>query len=178
MSRVGKQKIGLPAGTTATINAGTFTVKGPLGELSRAFKPDITITIEGDEVTLAPARETEELKALWGTYASHIKNMVAGVNAAYQKKLIIEGVGYRGEMKGANQLVMQLGFSHPVVIDIPAGLNVSFEKNVIMIQGIDKELVGQFSAYLRSQKPPEPYKGKGFRYDDEVIRRKEGKRAA
>lgn len=177
MSRIGKQKIELPANTTATIADGVFCVKGPLGELSRTFKPDITITLEGSEITLAPVREAEDLNALWGTYASHIKNMVDGVNKPYQKKLIIEGVGYRGELKD-NQLVMQLGFSHPVIVDIPEGLDVSFNKNVISISGIDKELVGRFAAHVRDQKKPEPYKGKGFRYDDEVIRRKEGKRAA
>ncbi len=177
MSRIGKQRIELPANTTATVADGTFSVKGPLGELSRAFKSDIGIAIEDNVVVLTPVRDTRELFALWGTYASHIKNMVAGVNKHYQKKLIIEGVGYRGELKGT-QLVMQLGFSHPVIIDIPAGLNVAFDKNVITIAGIDKELVGQFAALVRDQKKPEPYKGKGFRYDDEVIRRKEGKRAA
>lgn len=177
MSRIGKQIIELPANTTATVHAGTFTVKGPLGELSRTFKSDIGITVEGNTVTLTPVRDAHELHALWGTYASHVKNMVEGVNKPYQKKLIIEGVGYRGEMKG-NQLVMQLGFSHPVVVDIPEGLTVSFDKNVISISGIDKELVGRFAAHVRDQKKPEPYKGKGFRYDDEVIRRKEGKRAA
>jgi large subunit ribosomal protein L6 len=177
MSRIGKQRIELPANTTATIADGTFSVKGPLGELSRAFKSDIGIAIEDNVVVLTPVRDTHDLHALWGTYASHIKNMVDGVNKPYQKKLIIEGVGYRGELKGT-QLVMQLGFSHPVIVDIPAGLNVSFDKNVITISGIDKELVGQFAAHVRDQKKPEPYKGKGFRYDDEVIRRKEGKRAA
>ena len=177
MSRIGKQRIELPANTTATIAEGRFTVKGPLGELSRTFKSDIGIAIEGNEIVLTPVRESNELNALWGTYASHVKNMVDGVNKLYEKKLIIEGVGYRGELKG-KELVMQLGFSHPVVVAIPEGLTVSFDKNVITISGIDKELVGQFAAHVRDQKKPEPYKGKGFRYIDEVIRRKEGKRAA
>lgn len=177
MSRIGKQIIELPANTTATVEGGVFTVKGPLGELSRSFKPEIAIAIENNQVTLTPARDVRELHALWGTYASHVKNMVEGVNKVYQKKLIIEGVGYRGEIKDG-ALVMQLGFSHPVVVKIPEGITVAFEKNVITISGIDKELVGQFAARVRAKKPPEPYKGKGFRYDDEVIRRKEGKRAA
>lgn len=177
MSRIGKQKIELPANTTATIADGVFSVKGPLGELKRTFKPEIKIAVENNEVVLTPVREAQELHALWGTYASHIKNMVAGVNQAYQKKLVIDGVGYRVELKG-KQLAMQLGFSHPVTLDIPEGLTVTVEKNVVSISGTDKELVGQFAAHLRDQKPPEPYKGKGFRYDDEVIRRKEGKRAA
>jgi large subunit ribosomal protein L6 len=177
MSRIGKQRIELPANTTATIADGTFTVKGPLGELARSFKSDITIAIEGNEVVLTPVRDAQELHALWGTYAAHIANMVKGVSTAYQKKLILDGVGFRIELKGP-QLIMQLGFSHPVTVDIPEGLTVTVEKNTVSISGIDKELVGQFSAYVRDQKPPEPYKGKGFHYDDEVIRRKEGKRAA
>ncbi len=177
MSRIGKQRVKLPANTTATIADGVFHVKGPLGELSRTFKPDITIAIEGDEVVLAPIRDVEVLYPLWGTYAAHVANMVAGVNTLYKKKVILEGVGYRVELK-EGQLVMQLGFSHPVTMVIPEGLTVVVEKNAVTISGIDKELVGQFSARLRDQKPPEPYKGKGFRYDDEVIRRKEGKRAA
>lgn len=177
MSRIGKQTIEIPANTTATIVDGVFSVKGPLGELSRAFRNDITIKIEGNEITLTPVRDSETLYPIWGTYASHVKNMVTGVNQAYQKKLILDGVGYRIEHKG-NELAMQLGFSHPVSMAIPEGLTVTVEKNTVSISGIDKELVGRFAAKLRDQKPPEPYKGKGFRYDDEVIRRKEGKRAA
>jgi len=177
MSRIGKQRIELPANTTATIADGVFTVKGPLGELSRTFKSDIGIAIEDNIVVLTPVKDVQELHALWGTYASHVKNMVDGVNKLYQKKLIIDGVGYRGELKGT-QLVMQLGFSHPVVVDIPTGLNVSFDKNVITISGIDKELVGQFAAHIRDQKKPEPYKGKGIRYEGEVVRQKQGKKAA
>ncbi|MBP9771329.1 MAG: 50S ribosomal protein L6 [Candidatus Pacebacteria bacterium] len=177
MSRIGKQQIALPANTTATIADGVFSVKGPLGQLSRSFKSDIVISINDNVVTLAPVKDVQEIHALWGTYASHIANMVAGVNTLYQKKLLIDGVGFRVELKG-KQLVMQLGFSHPVIMDIPEGLNVLVEKNVVTITGIDKELVGQFAARLRDQKKPEPYKGKGFRYDDETIRRKEGKRAA
>lgn len=177
MSRVGKQRIAIPDKTTVTVADGLVTVKGPLGELSREFRTDIAITIDGSEITLAPVRESNELNALWGTYASHIANMVAGVNKPYEKKLILEGVGFRVEVKG-DELAMQLGFSHPVNLKIPAGLTVTAEKNNISISGIDKELVGQFAAIVRSQKKPEPYKGKGMRYSDEVIRRKEGKRAA
>ena len=177
MSRIGKQKIAIPANTTATITDGVFYVKGPLGEMTRTFKRDITIIIDGDTITLSPVRDTQESYPLWGTYASHVANMVAGVNQAYQKKVVLEGVGFRVELKG-KELVMQLGFSHPVTMTIPEGLTVTVEKNAVSISGIDKELVGQFAAHLRDKKKPEPYKGKGFRYDDEVIRRKEGKRAA
>lgn len=177
MSRIGKQTIALPQGTTATVNDNVVTVKGPLGELSRTFTADVVVSLSDEGIKVAPIRESNELSAIWGTTAAHIANMVEGVNKAYTKKLILEGVGYRVEMKGTS-LAMQLGFSHPVNMEIPKGLTVAVEKNNISISGSDKELVGQFAARVRDQKPPEPYKGKGMRYDDEVIRRKEGKRAA
>src|SRR5687767_4865659 len=174
MSRVGKQRLAIPEKTTVTVADGVVTVKGPLGELSRTFKSDIGIAVEGNEVVLTPVKETPEIFPLWGTYASHIKNMIAGVNRAYEKKLVLDGVEYRVEMKGT-ALAMQLGFSHPVTVDIPQGLTVTTEKGVVTISGIDKELVGEFATRIRALKKPEPYKGKGFRYSDEVIRRKEGK---
>lgn len=177
MSRVGKQRLAIPDTTTVTIVDGLVTVKGPLGELSRSFKSDIGIAIEGNEVVLTPVKDSNEFYPLWGTYASHIKNMISGVTKLYEKKLILEGVGYRAELQNG-KLVMQLGFSHPVVLEIPAGVNLTVEKGNLTITGIDKELVGQFAAKVRDQKKPEPYKGKGMRYSDEVIRRKEGKRAA
>jgi large subunit ribosomal protein L6 len=180
MSRIGKQSIKIPAQTTVTATDGVVVVKGPKGELRREFRPDIVISVSGDAVTLAPKAgipETKELSALWGTYGSHIENMVAGVNAPYEKKLVLEGVGFRAELKG-KELVMQLGFSHPVVLSIPEGITMTIDKNTMSISGIDKELVGQFAAKVRAQKKPEPYKGKGFHYEGEVIRRKEGKRAA
>lgn len=177
MSRVGKQHLVIPDKTIVTVNGGTVTVAGPLGTLTREFKPEIAVSVEGSEVIFTPKHETEEIYPLWGTYASHVKNMIAGVNKAYEKKLILEGVGFRAEMKGAD-LVMQLGFSHPVTMPVPQGLTVTAEKGVLTFTGINKELVGEFSARIRALKKPEPYKGKGFHYADEVIRRKEGKRAA
>lgn len=177
MSRIGKQHITLPPKTELTVVNGDVVVKGPLGELRRSFKTDISISVADGVVTLVPKENPEEHSALWGTYASHIKNMVAGVNKPYEKKLILDGVGYRSEVKG-KELVMQLGFSHPVVLQIPDGITLSVEKNTMTMSAIDKEVLGQFAATVRAQKPPEPYKGKGFRYSDEVIRRKEGKRAA
>ncbi|QQR82322.1 50S ribosomal protein L6 [Candidatus Campbellbacteria bacterium] len=177
MSRIGKQHITLPPKTELTVVNGDVVVKGPLGELRRSFKTDISISVVDGVVTLVPKENPEEHSALWGTYASHIKNMVAGVNKPYEKKLILDGVGYRSEVKG-KELVMQLGFSHPVVLQIPDGITLSVEKNTMTMSAIDKEVLGQFAATVRAQKPPEPYKGKGFRYSDEVIRRKEGKRAA
>ena len=177
MSRLGKQIIAIPEKTTITMDGNIVTVKGPLGEISRVFRDsEITINI-ADTVTLVPKRNDVFSRALWGTYASHIKNILAGVNKAYEKKLILEGVGFKSEVAGTS-LNLALGFSHPVKMAIPEGLNVKAEKNVITISGIDKEKVGQFASQVRSMKKPEPYKGKGFRYEGEVIRRKQGKKSA
>ena len=159
------------------MSAGVLTVKGPLGTFTKNFNNDIEITIGEKEVTLVPKKMTLETKALWGTYASHIMNMLSGVNTMFTKKLILEGIGYKSEIKGAN-LILALGFSHPVVMAIPATLKVTAEKNLITITGMDKEVVGEFAANLRSLKKPEPYKGKGMRYEGEVIKRKQGKKTA
>jgi large subunit ribosomal protein L6 len=129
-------------------------------------------------LTFSPKKEDLFLnRSLWGTYASHVRNMVKGVTEGYTRKLILEGVGFKSEVKGQN-LDLALGFSHPVIVEIPNDLTVTAEKNNITITGIDKEKVGQFAAKVRALKKPEPYKGKGFRYDDEVIRRKQGKKAS
>jgi large subunit ribosomal protein L6 len=177
MSRLGKQIIAIPEKTTITMDGNKVTVKGPLGELSRVFRDsEITISI-ADTVTLVPKRNDVFSRALWGTYASHLKNMLEGVNKAYEKKLVLEGVGFKSDVQGTT-LNLALGFSHPVKMLIPAGLNVKAEKNVITISGIDKEMVGQFASQVRGMKKPEPYKGKGFRYEGEVIRRKQGKKSA
>ena len=175
MSRIGKQEITVPAGTDVQINGSTVMVKGPLGQLERTFNEAVTISLDNGVVTFAPKVETAQARALWGTIASHVKNMVDGVNTKFEKKLIVEGVGYRAEVKGSN-LEMQLGFSHPIVMEIPEGVEVVSEKNNISVSGINKELVGLFASKVRLQKKPEPYKGKGIRYADEVIRRKEGKK--
>jgi large subunit ribosomal protein L6 len=177
MSRVGKQQLEIPAGTTVDFTGGVFTVKGPLGTLSKTFINDVIVTIENNIVSFAPAKDEPFARALWGTYASHVKNMLAGVNAPYVRKLILEGVGFKSEVKGTD-LHLALGFSHPVVVSIPEGLTVTAEKNNLTVTGINKELVGSFTAKVRALKKPEPYKGKGFRYHDEVIRRKAGKKTA
>jgi large subunit ribosomal protein L6 len=177
MSRIGKRILNIPEKTTATIAAGVFTVKGPLGELTRTFKPEVEIKIAGNEITLAPTRNSLELQALWGTYSAHILNMLNGVNKVFEKKLIVEGIGFKSDVKGKS-LDMALGFSHPVNMIIPDGLKVTAEKNIITVSGIDVEKVGQFVAQVRAMKKPEPYKGKGIRYDGEVIRRKQGKKSA
>lgn len=176
MSRIGKKPIAIPAKTEVTVVGSTVTVKGPLGELSRVFASGVSCVVADGAVTLTPGAHMTN-PALWGTVSSHVKNMIAGVNKAYEKKLIIEGIGYKAEVKGSD-LVMGLGFSHPVKLAIPAGLKVTTEKNIITISGIDKEKVGQFVAEIRAWKKPEPYKGKGIRYIDEVVRRKQGKKAA
>jgi large subunit ribosomal protein L6 len=176
MSRIGKRILTIPEKTTATIADGVFTVKGPLGELTRAFKSDIEIKIAGNAITLTPTRNSLELQALWGTYSAHILNMLNGVNKVFEKKLIVEGIGFKSDVKGKN-LELALGFSHPVTVAIPDGLKVTAEKNIIAVSGVDVEKVGQFVAQVRALKKPEPYKGKGIRYDGEVIRRKQGKKS-
>lgn len=178
MSRIGKQTVIIPAGTEAKLSGTTFSVKGPKGSLTRDFPGEVTLHINGNEITFTPNKQNDRtVNSLWGTYASHVKNMVIGVNEGYTKKLILEGVGFKSEVVG-NMLNLALGFSHPVKIAIPEGLTVTAEKNNITVIGIDKELVGSFTAMVRANKKPEPYKGKGFRYSDEVIRRKQGKKAA
>lgn len=175
MSRIGKQEIQIPAGVKVALNNGVMTVTGPKGNISKTFRDDIAIAITDATITLNIKRNDKFSKSLWGTYASHIKNMIAGVQTPYVKKLILEGVGYKSEVKG-KEFQFALGFSHPVMVPIPEGITATAEKNVITITGVDKELVGSFTAGIRALKKPEPYKGKGMRYDDEVIRRKQGKK--
>ncbi|MEI7810208.1 MAG: 50S ribosomal protein L6 [bacterium] len=177
MSRIGKQEILIPKDVKVTRNGDVITVAGPKGTVTKVFRDDITITIAEGMITLKANRNDKFSKSLWGTYASHLKNMIAGVVTPYQKKLILEGVGFKSEVKG-KEIVFALGFSHPVITQIPEGLTVTAEKNNITITGIDKEMVGSFAAAVRALKKPEPYKGKGMRYEGEVIRRKQGKKTA
>ncbi len=176
MSRLGKIPITLPAGVEATFVDGVLTVKGPKGTLTRAMKADVAVTIEGSTITLTPDEKSDTAPALWGTYAAHANNMVTGVTEGFTKILEIEGVGYRAEMRG-NTLVLNVGFSHPVELDVPEGLTTVVEKSVITITGADKDLLGQFAANVKKVKKPEPYKGKGIRYQGEFIIRKQGKKA-
>lgn len=179
MSRIGKNQIILPPKTDIKIEGDTVTVKGPLGELTRTFQSGIKIEVVEGKVSFVPvsANPNPQIRSLWGTISSHVNNMVLGVNKAFEKKLILEGVGFKVEVAGTN-LAFKLGFSHPVTVAIPTNLKVSAEKNIITVSGIDKELVGKYTAELRAMKKPEPYKGKGLRYSDEVIKRKEGKKTA
>ncbi|MES2623316.1 MAG: 50S ribosomal protein L6 [Patescibacteria group bacterium] len=177
MSRIGKQILQIPNGTTVTVADGMVTVKGPKGEISKKILPIVDIVIEGDKVSFVHKQNTSFGRSLWGTYASHVKNMIEGVNTPFVKKLILEGVGYKGDVQG-NILNLALGFSHPTKVEIPSDVTVTSEKGVFTFTSIDKESVGGFAAKIRSLKKPEPYKGKGFRYEGEVILRKQGKKAA
>lgn len=176
MSRLGKKPVAIPAGTDVKVESGVISVKGPHGDLSRPIHSHIEITVADGEVSVAARNNSRLARSLWGTFASHVRNMVTGVNENYKKTLILEGVGYRVELVG-NTLKLLVGYSHPVEMEVPEGLTVEVVKNSIAISGADKDKVGQFAAQVRAKKKPEPYKGKGLRYDDEVIRRKQGKKA-
>lgn len=176
MSRIGKNPITIPQEVTISIDDGVLTVKGPKGELKREFRDEISFLQKDGVLELKLKRHTRLAPALWGTYASHIQNMIEGVTKGFQKKLIIEGVGYRAELQGS-KLVLLVGYSHPVEVEAPEGISFSADKNSVTVSGIDKELVGQTAAKIRQVRKPEPYKGKGIRYDGEVIRRKAGKKA-
>ncbi len=177
MSRIGKNIITIPANTEVTVAGETVTVKGPLGVLTRTFKPDIKVEVKDGKVSFVPTAKkiNVDVRAMWGTVSSIVENMILGVNKAFEKKLILEGIGYKADIVGS-ELVMKLGFSHQIKVAIPKELKVVSEKNTISVSGVDKEYVGRFIAELRALKKPEPYKGKGMRYVDEVIRRKEGKK--
>ncbi len=176
MSRIGKKPISMPEGVTANIAGNVFSVKGPKGELKRVLHLDLGVEIKDKEIVVVLVKKTKKSPALWGLFRSLIANMVEGVAKGFEKKLEFEGIGYRVVLEG-DTLVLQLGFSHPVRFKAPAGIQLFVEKNVIRISGIDKELVGETAACIRALKPPEPYKGKGIRYQGEVIRRKAGKKA-
>lgn len=176
MSKIGKNPIVLPQKTEAAYADGVLTIKGPKGGISRRFTDDVTVSIQEREIVVAPVRDTQFARQMWGTTAAHIRNMVEGVTEGFTKVLQIEGVGYRAEVKGAN-LVMQLGFSHPITLPIPQGILIAIEKGVMTMTGFDKDLLGQFAASVRAYRKPEPYKGKGIRYQGEYIIRKQGKKA-
>lgn len=176
MSRIGKKPIDIPEKTEVTVEGNLIKVKGPLGELQREFNKFVNVEVKDNQVIVTPVNESLDARAFWGTFASHIDNMVKGVNEEYKKALIIEGVGFKAAVQG-DKIVLNVGFSHPVELKIPEGVKCEVEKENIKISGIDKEKVGEFAATVRAQKKPEPYKGKGIRYVDEIIRRKEGKKA-
>ncbi len=177
MSRLGKQPIHIPAQVEVTCTDGTLTVKGPKGELTRQVTGDISIVVENGVVTVTKNKDTRESRALWGTYAAHLLNMVEGVTQGFTKILEVEGVGYKADAQNG-KIKLSVGFSHPVELVAPKGVEVKTESGVITVSGIDKEAVGQFAADIRKMKKPEPYKGKGIRYRGEYIIRKQGKKGA
>jgi len=177
MSRIGKKPIAIPAGVDVKIDGAKVTVKGPKGELSNTFNADINVAIEGNEIIVTRPSDVKEHRALHGLTRTLIANMVEGVTNGYTKELEVNGVGYRVQKQGKN-LVMNLGYSHQVIMEEIPGITVDVPApNKIVISGADKQMVGQFAAEVREKRPPEPYKGKGIKYANEHIRRKEGKAA-
>ena len=175
MSRIGKKPVVIPANVTVNVAEGNVvTVKGPKGELTNTFNADMIINVEGNVLTVSRPSDEANHRALHGLTRTLIANMVEGVEKGFSKELEVNGVGYRAEKKG-NQLVMRLGYSHEVFMEEIPGINIEVAGNKITIRGIDKQVVGQFAAEVRSKRPPEPYKGKGIKYTTEVIRRKVGK---
>lgn len=175
MSRIGKKPIVLPAGVTAEVAGGVLTVAGPKGKLSLPVHSDVQLDLAPEAITVSvPKPEVKQQKALWGLFRALVQNLVTGVTTGFEKKLEVNGVGFKVAVTGKN-LQMQLGFSHPVDVVIPSDLEVTVEKNVITVKGSDKQKVGQFAANVRALKKPEPYKGKGIKYEGEVILRKAGK---
>lgn len=175
MSRLAKKPISVGK-TAVSVAGGELTVKGSKATLTKRVHPSVSIVVDPTGVMITPKDSSRLAKALTGTYASHVKNMVQGVEMPYMKKLILDGVGYRMEVKGKD-VVLTVGFSHTVPLAIPADVSVTVEKNVMKLESANKESLGQFAADVRRVKPPEPYLGKGFHYEGEVIRRKQGKKA-
>jgi large subunit ribosomal protein L6 len=178
MSRIGRMPVVIPAGVKVKINGTEVAVEGPKGKLNRQIHPKMSVELKDNHLLVSRQDESKQCKALHGLTRALLANMVSGASQGYTRKLEIEGVGFRAAVEG-KKLVMTLGFSHPVEMEIPAGVQVAVEKQVsLAISGADKEAVGQFAANVRFKKPPEPYRGKGIRYSDEVVRRKAGKAAA
>ena len=175
MSRIGRAPITVPAGVEVTINGSTVTAKGPKGTLTKTMHSDMAIAMEGNVITVTRPNDQKENRSLHGLTRTLIANMVEGVANGYKKELEINGIGYRAEKKG-NDLFMKIGFSHDILMTPPEGITIEVPSpNKIIISGADKQVVGQFAAEVREKRPPEPYKGKGIKYVDEYIRRKEGK---
>lgn len=177
MSRIGKKPVIIPAGVTVTIEKNSVVVKGPKGELNFKHHSDVAVKIVENELTVEKNSSSKTVGALWGTTARVIENMIEGVTAGFRKQLELNGVGFRMSVAGKT-ITLALGFSHPVVVEVPKELEVTIEGNVMTVSGIDKHAVGQFSANIRALKPVEPYKGKGFKYVGEHVRRKEGKKSS
>jgi large subunit ribosomal protein L6 len=177
MSRIGKQPISIPPGVDVVVDGDGVRVKGPMGELKRSVHPKISVKRDGDVLLVMANDESREARSLHGLFGALVSNMVTGVTKGFQRGLEIVGVGYRAEMKGRTA-VFNLGYSHPIHFDLPEGIDAAIEKNKIVLSGIDKELLGVTAAKIRGLRAPEPYKGKGIKYADEIIRRKAGKAGA
>ena len=174
MSRIGRAPIAIPAGVEVVVDGSTVTVKGAKGTLTRTMNSNITITKDGDTITVTRPNDQKENRSLHGLTRTLIANMIEGVSNGFKKELEINGIGYRADVKN-NVLTMKIGFSHDVIMEAPEGITVEVNGNKVTVSGADKQKVGQFAAEIREKRPPEPYKGKGIKYVDEYIRRKEGK---
>ena len=176
MSRIGKRAVAIPGGVTANIENGTLSVKGPKGTLSMGLADDIEYKVEGDEISVQPANKSRRARDFWGMQRTLVSNLVEGVTEGFSKTLEITGVGYRAQAQG-QKLKLQLGYSHDVDIDVPQGLDVKTpDQTTVIISGMDKQAVGQLAAEIRRWRKPEPYKGKGIKYQGEYVFRKEGKK--
>jgi large subunit ribosomal protein L6 len=176
MSRIGKKPVSIPSGVTASIDGGVLNVKGPKGTLSLTLRDEISYTLDDGGITVKPANDSKSARAFWGMQRTLVQNLVTGVTDGFTKKLLITGVGYRAASQG-KVLKLQLGYSHDVNIDVPEGIEIKTpDQTTVEISGIDKQKVGQIAAEIRRWRKPEPYKGKGIKYDGEYIFRKEGKK--
>ena len=176
MSRIGKKPVAIPSGVTATVEGGVLSMKGPKGTLSMPMAQEVTWDVQADSIGVTPANETKRARSFWGMQRTLVQNLVTGVTTGFSKKLLITGVGYRANAQG-KKLKLQLGYSHDVDIDVPEGLTVATpDQTTVEISGADKQKVGQLAAEIRRWRKPEPYKGKGIKYDGEYIFRKEGKK--
>jgi len=176
MSRIGKKPVAIPSGVTATVEGGVLSMKGPKGTLTMPMAQEVTWDVQADSIGVTPANDTKRARAFWGMQRTLVQNLVTGVTTGFTKKLLITGVGYRANAQG-KKLKLQLGYSHDVDIDVPEGLTVATpDQTTVEISGADKQKVGQLAAEIRRWRKPEPYKGKGIKYDGEYIFRKEGKK--
>lgn len=176
MSKIGKQPVSIPEGVTVEVSGTTVSARGPRGTLSRKFSREVAIEVKDGNVNVSVAAKSKTARAIWGTTRSIIFGMVEGVSKGWKKELELVGTGYRAEVQGGS-LVLTVGYSHPVKVEAPEGVSFKVEKSIITVEGIDKEVVGQVAANIRAVRKPEPYKGKGIKYVDEIIRRKAGKAA-
>jgi large subunit ribosomal protein L6 len=177
MSRIGKKPINIPVGVKVTVSEKAVSVSGPKGALTFEYHGDVAISVSETEILVEKRGKSKKAPAIWGTTARIIENMVTGVTQGFEKKIELNGVGYRMNAVG-NKITMALGFSHPVIVEAAKELSIKIEGNTLSVTGIDKQLVGQFAANIKALKPVEPYKGKGFRYLGEHVRRKEGKKSS